>query len=141
MASIDTMMYSALVSEDHDEKYVLRKMSEEFYSWIKLDNIPEDDNIMGKVVTSIAAISRIHEKDLCDSRLPKFCLDRLVRRDLDTYVMKFSYKIQDLTQNYCDNHIKRRKMNSIRENMVSAFSNKDKKMKAVRAMVDVISNY
>lgn len=141
MASIDTMMYSALVSEDHDEKYVLRKMSEEFYSWIKLDNVPEDDNIMDKVVTSIAAISRIHEKDLCDSRLPKFCLDRLVIKDLDTYVMKFSNKIQNLTQNYCDNHIKRRKMNSIRENMVSTFSNKDKKMKAVSDIVEVISNY
>lgn len=141
MAIIDVELYNSLVSGYKTDKDIFDKMSVEVFRWINCEKMPTDDEIAGNMVSSIAAISRIHEKNLCSSRLPSFCLIRLVKRDLGTYIEKLDETIQDINQNYCDNIDRRHKIDSVRKYLRNMFiENKDHKYSTVNAMTATITN-
>lgn len=140
VVNIDIMLYNSLVSGDHTADHVLEKINTQIHWWINRKNPPENEEVIREVTTSIAAIARIHEKGLCETKLPRFCLDRLVKRDLDIYIDKINNSMIDISQNYCDNLERRSKINSARINMISNFSNREKKYEIINNIISTVSN-
>ena len=136
VANIDVALYDSLVSGHKTDNDVVNKMILEVFRWVDCGDIPLKDRAADYMTSAIAAISRIHEKSLCNVRLSRFCLIRLVKRDLDNYAEKIDKVIEDISQNHCDDIDKRQKLNLVKAHLRNTFM--VDKMRLINDITDAI---